>query len=408
MKDILKRNILALYISEIILGTFFQLPIWIAYQSRFLSFEQIAFFASLALITEVLMQMPTGAFADLYGRRMSLAIGNLFMALPMFLIAITPKPEIMWAYAMMWGLGTAFCMGTSKPILYDSLKTKGKENLYPKILGKSTIAFQISAAISIASGGYLYQISPNLPYFVSGFASLLGLITSFLFIEPKADKRNFNISEFININRSGFAEIFKNSYMTKLTILFILILSIGQASQQFFVQPYMVELGMNEIQRSWVAMIIKISIALLGAKLIYIKKIYENKFFILIIPLLMVISLIPAKFTSLPFAYLNFILIAFVSGNTNLFISPEINENIKSEFRSTALSAQKMIASFMRALIQWVSAFVIVNQSVGSFYTYLGIFSLVIIFPLSLSLIKQKHKLVEPLASSNETTFNKI
>ncbi len=392
MKNILKRNILACYISDIVLGTYFQLPIWIVYQSKFLSFKEIAFFAGLALIVEVIMQLPTGAFADLYGRRLSLALGNLFMALPMFLIAIYPIPEIMWAYSIMWGLGTALCMGTSKPILYDTLKSEGQVNLYPKILSRSTIAFQISAAVSIASGGYLYQISPSLPYFISGFASLIGLATSFLFIEPKLEKIKFKVKDFLITNRDGFVEIFKNSYMVKLTILFTLMVSIGQASQQFFAQPYMLELGMNDIERSWVAMIIKISIAIIGAKIIHIKKIYENKYFLLIIPILMIASLIPAGFVYLPIAYLSVVGIAFVSGNINLYITPEINENIKSSTRSTALSAQKMIASFARAVVQWIGAYVIINASIGIFYTYLGIFSLIFILPLAVNISNHKHK----------------
>lgn len=319
MKDNLKRNITALYISDVILGTYFQLPIWIVYQSQFLSFEKIAFFAGLALIVEVLTQMPTGAFADIYGRKTSLALGNLFMALPMFLIAIAPSAGIMWLYAIMWGLGSSFCMGTSKPLLYDTLKAEGQENLYPKILGKSVIFFQISAAVSIALGGYLYQISPSLPYYISGITSMFGVFTSFLFVEPKLNRSKFKISEFIKTNKAGFVEIFKNSYVVKLTILFTLIVGIGQASQQFFVQPYMLELGMSDIERSWVAMIIKVAIALIGARIIHVKRIYENKYFLLIIPVLLTVALIPAKFTTLPLAYLIFIGIAFISGNINLF-----------------------------------------------------------------------------------------
>lgn len=395
MKYNLKRNILALYISDVILGTYFQLPIWIVYQSQFLSFEKIAFFAGLALIVEVVTQMPTGAFADIYGRKTSLALGNLFMALPMFLIAVHPNAEIMWIYAIMWGLGSSFCMGTSKPLLYDALKAEGKENLYPKILGKSVIYFQISAAVSIALGGYLYQISPILPYYISGISSMFGVFTSFLFVEPVINRSKFKVNEFIKTNKAGFMEIFKNSYMVKLTILFTMIVGIGQASQQFFAQPYMLELGMNDIERSWVAMIIKVGIALIGAKIIHVKKIYENKYFLLIIPALLVLALIPAKFTTLPFAYLIFIGIAFVSGNTNLFISPEINENIRSKVRSTALSAQKMISSLFRAVIQWISAYIIVKESVGSFYTYLGIFSLIFILPLAISVMNHKHRIVK-------------
>ena len=88
-----KHNINLYYISEIIFGTYFQLAIWIVYQADVmkLSFEQIAFFASVAVIVELIMQVPTGAFADVFGRKIALSIGNLFYALPMFIIAKPAK-----------------------------------------------------------------------------------------------------------------------------------------------------------------------------------------------------------------------------------------------------------------------------------------------------------------------------
>lgn len=392
MNPTIKRNIFATYSSDIILGTFFQLPIWIVYQSKFLDFGQIAFYAGLALIIEVISQLPTGAFADMYGRKYALSLGNLFMALPMFLIAYYPQVEIMPLYATMWGLGRAFCMGTSKPLLYETLAKYKEQDQYPKLLSRSIVLFQISGAISIASGGYLYQMAPNLPYIISGITSLIGVATAFLFIEEQSPKTMAVLTKFVDTAKLGFKEIFKNSFLTKLTILYALSLGIAQASQQFFMQPYMLELGMSDIARSWTAMSIKVGIALLGAKLISTTKVFKNHYFLLIIPLLMTISLIPASFATLPWAYLVFIGIAFNSGNTDLFLSPEINTHLASAVRSTAISLQRMLASTFGAIVQWISVAVVVGQGVGQYYTYLGIFSLLVILPLAYSLTTHKHK----------------
>lgn len=391
MNNTLKRNIIACYISDAVLGTFFQAPIWIAYQLTFLDLSQIAFFSGLSLITEVAMQLPTGAFADIFGRRFSLSLGNLFMAIPMFLIATYPTSKIMWIYAFIWGLGRAFAMGTSKPMLYETLSKNGKANLYPKILSKSLVIFQLSAAISITSGGYLYQVFHSLPYYVSGFASLIGVFTAFIFIEEKRESFRFDINKFINTTKDGFIEIFKNSFVTKLTILYAFTVGIANTNQQFFIQPFMVELGMNDIQRSWTAMVIKISIALIGAKIITTKRLFKNKYFILVIPLLLIVSLIPAKYVNLPWAYLTFLGVAFTSGNADLFISPEIHENLRNEIRSTAISAQRMLASSIGACIQWISAPIIISNGIGYFYNYIGYFTLIFILPLAYKLMSHKH-----------------
>ena len=408
MSGTAKRNIFVCYLSDAILGTYFQLPIWIVYQSKFLSFEQIAFYSGLALLTEVIMQMPTGAFADMYGRKLSLALGNLFMALPMFLIALYPNTSIMLLYSFMWGLGNAFCMGTNKPIVYETLQKEGRTDLFAKILGKSVVTFQISAAISILIGGYLYQVSPQLPYYVSGIGSLIGVFTAFLFIEPKIQKTKFNIKKFMEKNKEGFLEIFKTSYLTKLTILFVLMGGIASVNQKFFVQPYMVELGMGDIERSWVSMLIKIFIAVLGAKIISYKRISNKKAFILTLPILMVLTLLPASIVTLPLAYITFTGIAFTSGNSGLFISPEIQDHLNSSVRSTALSAQKMLLSFVGVLIQWISAPIIAGSSVGNFYVYLGIFTLVCILPLAWNIMLSKKKMESLVLDIGTTESSKL
>lgn len=339
----------------------------------------------------MITQIPTGAFADIFGRRASLALGNLFMALPMFLIALYPEPWIMIPYSLMWGLGRSLTVGTDRPILFETLQQANQEHRYQKILGNTTIFFQISAAISILAGGYLFQIAPTLPYYASGLASLIGLFTAFLFIEPKRVEK-FKAIEFIATNIAGFREIFKCSYMRLLTVLYVLIFGVASANQQFFMQPYMVELGMNDIQRSWVAMIIKVSIAFAGTWIVS-RKIAKHRAFILFIPILMILSLLPAKFVSLPYALILFVGIAFASGNKNVFFEPEITRNLSAKVRSTALSAQRMLSSLVSAVVQLISGPIILSKSIGMFYTYLGVFSLIVILPLGVLVMSQRDKM---------------
>ncbi len=396
MTDPVRQNTLASYINDIILGSFFQLPIWIVYQSSFLSYSQIAFYTSLAIIVEVLMQIPTGAFADIFGRRNSLALGNLFMAIPLFLIAFYPNQSIMLAYSILWGTGRAFSMGTSKPILYETLIAHGKTSIYQKLLSNSIICFQLSAAISILLGGYLYQITPNLPYIASGSVSLLGIFTAYIFVEEKRSK-SFNFSQFANTIKGGFNSISNTTYILRLTVLYALTLGITQVAQQQLSQPYMLELGMGDIERSWVAMIIKIGIAFLGAKIITISKVVDHKYFLLIIPILMLISFIPSSLLALPLAYFTLILIAFNSGNTELFFSGEIQSHIDSSTRSTAVSLMRMFASVVGAIIMYLSSYTVNGGSVGQYYTYLGLFTLVFIIPLAYIQSHHKHKFVQIL-----------
>mgnify|MGYP003440325374 FL=1 len=159
----------------------------------------------------------------------------------------------------------------------------------------------------------------------------------------------------------------------------------------------MLELGMGDIQRSWVSMIIKISIAFLGAKIITISRVIDHKYFLLIIPVLMVVSFIPSSVITLPLAYLTLSLIAFNSGNTELFFSGEIQSHIDSSTRSTAVSLMRMLASIVGAVIMYLSSFVVNGGSIGQYYTYLGLFTIIFILPLAYVESHHKHKFVQIL-----------
>lgn len=388
------KNIKLYYLSCVIFGTYFQQAIWFVYQSQVmhLSFEQIALYASISVIVELIMQVPTGAFADVFGRKIALSLGNLLYALPMFLIAIWPIPEIMLLYSIIWGTARAFSSGPDQAIMFDSLKAVNEEHRFAKINSYAVLSFQLSAAISILLGSYLYQVTTSLPYFVSGFASLIGVFTSFLFTEIKSQTQEsrFQIKPFLRTNWIGIKEIFKNSYITKLSLLYIFINGIGSPTQKFFIQPYMVEIGMNDIERGWVATIVKIVITLIGVWFVSKMKLFEHKGFIFLLPIIMIISLIPARFAIYPYTYLIIFGVAFISGNTGMFLTPLFIKHIDSKVRTTAISAIKMFGVLIYAILTFISGPIIEGSSTGYFFYLEGIFTLLIILPLAVLVYNYK------------------
>lgn len=339
------------------------------------------------------MQVPTGAFADVFGRKIALSIANLMYALPMFIIAIWQEPEAMWIYSIIWGTARAFASGPDQAIIFDGLKAVNQEHRFARINSLAIFWFQISAAISILIGSYLYQIDPALPYYISGLCSLIGVFTSFLYKEAEIDnKTRFKITSFLKTNWIGIKEIFKTSFLTKLSLLFILISGIGSPNQKFFIQPYMVEIGMNDIERGWVATIVKIIITLIGVWLVGKKNVFENKGYIFLLPLLMIISLIPARFVGYPATYLIIFGVAFISGNVGMFLTPLFIKHIDSKVRTTAISAIRMFGVLIYAILTYISGPIVEQSSVGHFFFLEGIFTLIIILPLAILIYNHKER----------------
>src|SRR3989338_6186304 len=115
--------------------TFF-LPIWILFfQSRGLGITEIGFVSSGVYLASVLLEYPSGIFADKYGRKLSLAISTILMCV-VYLLEVTSYSLLQfYIAALLTGCAWAFTSGAREALIYDTLKEKGLEKENSKVLG---------------------------------------------------------------------------------------------------------------------------------------------------------------------------------------------------------------------------------------------------------------------------------
>ena len=75
MKRNIPRNIKIYYITRVFVALRFIIPIWVTFFLRIITFEQMAIGEVVALVISTLFELPSGALADLIGRRWTIAIG---------------------------------------------------------------------------------------------------------------------------------------------------------------------------------------------------------------------------------------------------------------------------------------------------------------------------------------------
>lgn len=388
----LRHNILYSYFFAASRAGLFTVPMWVVYQQEFLSFPKIAFFASLLLILTIVFELPTGVLADLWGKRKTLILGAGLIGLGFILIGSTPSYPMMYIHVLLVGIGESFISGSFKALIFDRLKEEGHSEKYPHISANITFIFQIVATLTILVGGYIYDISNGLPYILRGMLALTGIPFLFLMKEPLIDTETFSLKGYINQTKIGIKEAFKNSYTTRLAILYIFVSGFAFSNHRFFSQPFMVESALDSIQRSWLASAIKLFIGFLTIYLAKRKKLFESKNFLLLLPIIMVVSLIPINFVSFPLAIIFLVGIAFPSGTSDIFIGYPVNQQISSKYRATALSTLNMFALFVFAAGNYIGGLISDRYSVGFYYSVVGIFILVFIIPLTLNIIATQQK----------------
>lgn len=132
----IEGNIWKSYIFQILCGLFFSVPVMVLFwQDNGLSLTEIMILQSLFSITIVLLEVPTGYFADVFGRRKALIYSSLFSFFGFVIYSLSYNfyqfllAEILLAFAI------SLTSGADSALLYDTLKDLKKENLYKKIWG---------------------------------------------------------------------------------------------------------------------------------------------------------------------------------------------------------------------------------------------------------------------------------
>ncbi|MBD3280073.1 MFS transporter, partial [Candidatus Dojkabacteria bacterium] len=77
MKKSTKKNILLYNIITFLIYAQFALPVWAFYGTEYLelSFSQVAMLVSLASFVRVILEVPTGSWADRFGRKKIFVVG---------------------------------------------------------------------------------------------------------------------------------------------------------------------------------------------------------------------------------------------------------------------------------------------------------------------------------------------
>ncbi|MFD8198218.1 MFS transporter [Streptomyces sp. NPDC059701] len=126
-----------------------------------LSVWQISSLFALWSVTGVLLEVPSGAWADAVSRRLLLWLGPLFTAAGFALWVLVPSYGAFALGFVLWGTGGALVSGTLEALVHDELDRLGAADRYARVMGRARSAglVAVMAAMGLAGpvlarGGY--------------------------------------------------------------------------------------------------------------------------------------------------------------------------------------------------------------------------------------------------------------
>lgn len=145
-----------------------------------LTIEQFALLNSVWAATIVLAEVPSGALADLIGRRTLLLTTSMLMVCEMLLLGFVPLGNItlvFWAFLLnriLSGLAEAMASGADEALAYDSLEEQGDSKDWPVVLSVMMRIKSLGSIITMSLGALIYD-----PAIVNRIAHFFGSSAAF-------------------------------------------------------------------------------------------------------------------------------------------------------------------------------------------------------------------------------------
>jgi len=186
---------------------------------------------SISMISSALLEIPTGIFSDLVGRRKTVLLGSLSAIAYSVFYAAGGSFWILAAGAVLDGLSQAFYSGNNDALLHDSLSESNNEHQYDEYLGKISSMFQAALAISALIGSVLAQWSFPLIMWLSVIPQIICFVLAYRLTEPGVQKKGGgNIYAHL---REAVRNFITNKQLRLLSASSVFGYGFGEASYQF-------------------------------------------------------------------------------------------------------------------------------------------------------------------------------
>lgn len=169
-------NVRLFILFRILFNSRFYYPVFtILFLDYGLTIEQFSLLNTVWAMTIVLAEVPSGALADIIGRRRLIVTTSFLMVAEMALICFVPLGNgaliftVFLINRILSGLAEAMASGADEAIAYDSLAAEGNAQDWPRVLSVQMRLRSVAAMVSMAIGALVYD-----PDVVNRLLSLAG------------------------------------------------------------------------------------------------------------------------------------------------------------------------------------------------------------------------------------------
>lgn len=400
----IKRNIKLDYVSTFITNLNMQSSIWVLYLAYCgMNLAEVGLLEGIYHATGMLCEIPSGAMADLLGRKKSMILSRICILISCIIMLFGRN---FWMFALSFviqALGNNFNSGSEEALVYDSMKCMNQEDKYMGVCGRINTIVEISQSIATVAGGILAEYSYFWCYVACAVIALLTFLPVIFMTEPKtsceAESSGTNASQSVLKEKEPFTNRIKQHFITSFHIIKsdirifknIVYYSVVFSSYTllfFYSQQYYSDYGYNKIQIS-IILLFAGMVSCVGA--VTSDKLYKaiKKKLAPIATVLIALSFVGYGFGNIVIAITGFMIASFCNSVLYPVQSEELNNLIPSEQRATLISVNSMFFSISMIITFPVAGVIADLCGLGRVFGILGI--VILLFSLIWSRSKKRN-----------------
>lgn len=211
-----------------------------------ISAAQVLQFDAFYILFKFLMQIPCTLLIQKIGKRKSIILANLVLAIHVLIIMFAINFEMLLVSQLLCAFSFIIKATCESDMLYDSLEHGEKRGTtFAKIDGKANSRYYYIDAISAVLSGFLFVVNSYIPMVLCFIILLITFFLSTKFEEIHSEKGKMQIREEMKNIKYGFRNIFKSKRLKSLLLFnatFVALIKILQNLRN----TVLIEIGMPE------------------------------------------------------------------------------------------------------------------------------------------------------------------
>lgn len=244
-----RKQIRKLYLLDGMGGMMIAGVSWVALlAARGFSTVEIGFAESIFHVASLIFEVPSGALADVFGRKKAMIYSNVVCLISSMLMILS-KSFLGVAITMIFSaLSYNLASGSREALAYDSLKGAGIEAEYDKFASNDLVIYEISTSLGTLLVGVALMLGYRKAYLIDAVLAVLCVLLANTFYEEKTElQREKGVAERFREVTAESVAFLRENRRARIIILFNAAVGAVATLILFFLQAKLPQLGLPSI-----------------------------------------------------------------------------------------------------------------------------------------------------------------